>query len=224
MNLKTKINLVPFTPNEDDKDVLKLLAHIDLLYHPIRMPISAKQGAALSDCTNIVNEHIKEYGGKIVYGWQIWKCAILVEAEFHAVWENPKGVLVDLTPKPSGFTYILFAKDDRIVYEGKQIDSVRLNITDNPLVDHFIETSKAFYRLQNNGDKALLQGKAFEESLSQDEIQRLTFCTQCKELLYNMIMVGATVDSVCLCGEPRAYKDCHGSNFTQFIEKLSPRA
>jgi len=222
MNLKPKINIKPHTPSENDKDVIRLLDHIDAPYDPLKIAIKAKRGAELSDCTNIVEAHVKKHGGKVVYGWQIWKSSILVEAEFHAVWENQKGELVDLTPKPPGFTHILFAEDDRIVYDGKQIDNVRLNITDNLLVDHFIEASKAFYRLQNNGEKALLHGKDYEDSLSEEEVNRLQSCFQLKQLLHTMIQVGATVDSVCLCGEPKAYKDCHGKDFNKFIYMLSP--
>lgn len=222
MNSNTTMNLNPYTPNEEDIDVKRLLEYIKVPHVPIRMPINALNGAKLSDCTNIVAEYVKNNGGNIIYGWQIWKSAILVEAEFHAVWENLKGELVDLTPKPPGFSHILFAKDDSIIYQGKQIDSIRLNITDNPLVDHFIEALKAIYRLQNNGEKAFLDGQAFIESLSEEEIQRLTFCTELRQSLFTMVKVGATIDSPCLCGKPIAYKDCHGRDFNKFIFAISP--
>ncbi len=222
MNQKTLKLTVSFMPNGSDAEVIRLLDYMAAPFEPIELLIRPKKGAEISDCTNIIQEHIKEKGGKIVYGWQIWKSCITVEAEFHAVWENNKGDLVDLTPKPNGFTHILFAEDDRIIYEGKQIDTIRLNITNNVLVDHFIECLQALYRLNNTGERAFLYDKEFEDSLSDEEKTQIVSCNQLIGWLSLMIESGATQESVCFCGENVAYKDCHGKNFTEIINSLSP--
>jgi hypothetical protein len=46
-----------------------------------------------------IRERIRTRGGSIGFGWRLreWPC-VLLTAEFHAVWVDPEGVLVDITP------------------------------------------------------------------------------------------------------------------------------
>lgn len=65
----------------------------------------------------------------------VWQWAnISVTLEAHAVWESPEGKLVDITPHDCGEREILFLRDDRVVYSGKPIGSIRQPLTASPLV------------------------------------------------------------------------------------------
>jgi hypothetical protein len=52
-------------------------------------------------------------GGSIQFGWVLWedKQADFVEAQFHSVWKNPKGELIDITPRQDNEKRILFITD-----------------------------------------------------------------------------------------------------------------
>lgn len=54
-------------------------------------------------------------GGSVVTGWVIWqaKAARFIEAEFHSVWCDPTGVLLDVTPRKDGERFVLFVRDVR---------------------------------------------------------------------------------------------------------------
>ena len=63
-------------------------------------------------CSDGVCEKVIEGGGRIVFGWAIWEWpGVIVTSEFHAVWESPDRVLLDITPKPWQESRILFVPD-----------------------------------------------------------------------------------------------------------------
>jgi hypothetical protein len=59
-------------------------------------------------------KHAAQSGGKRVHGWALWKhksgCIV---GNFHSVWENEKGDLIDVTPPKVG-DKILFIRDDTL--------------------------------------------------------------------------------------------------------------
>ena len=59
-----------------------------------------------------VLEKIRHDGGSIEFGWVLWEWpTVLLTAEFHAVWKDPTGALLDITPKPGGESHIVFVPD-----------------------------------------------------------------------------------------------------------------
>lgn len=63
-------------------------------------------------CSDGVREKVKQDGGRCIFGWTIWEWPkVLLTAEFHSVWENAEGALLDITPKPRGEPRILFVPD-----------------------------------------------------------------------------------------------------------------
>ena len=86
---------------------------VDLCWsEPAYIPVQADQEGMYGFCNLTVAEKIKKDGGKPVHGWTIWEWpGVFWTAEFHMVWENPNGDLIDVTPKPDGETSILFLRD-----------------------------------------------------------------------------------------------------------------
>lgn len=50
-------------------------------------------------------------GGKRIHGWAIWQFDSCAMAEFHSIWEDPNGRLIDVTPPKWGEAKILFVPD-----------------------------------------------------------------------------------------------------------------
>jgi hypothetical protein len=117
--------------------------------------------SVVNECYGNVDRAIKQNGGEIQYGWQIWETlpGVMAEAEFHAVWIDPKGEYCDVTPKETpGITKILFLSDPTRVYSGRQIDNVRIALKDDSLVHTFIKNAESYYEVMNRGELADYHG------------------------------------------------------------------
>src|SRR5687768_5682713 len=126
------------TEEFDAKNLNDLLKLISLKSTDvINVKVKTEPYSERNFCFPIVERKVREENGEVVYGWRIWKHIFMIEAEFHSVWRSPEGELIDITP--NGFHEIIFVPDKRHSYLGKQIDNIRLNITQNRLVDDYIE-------------------------------------------------------------------------------------
>jgi len=127
---------------------------------PIIIPLRPLTGKPLNDCFAIVPEYISVRGGKQRYGWciHVWK-DVLVEADFHCVWESPEDMLVDLTPKVEKGDAIIFLPDTTITYNGVQIENKRKLLTSDINVKTFIGLQEEKFRRLNQGDLATKYGK-----------------------------------------------------------------
>ena len=203
------------TPKEIDQDITKLLELIGAVEIPLFLNVEPEEFSEEFECFPNVKEKISRDGGAEVLGWQIWKTDILVEAEFHAVWRSPEGRLKDITPKQPEITKILFLADDEAEYLGVAVDNIRLNITDNRLVEDFVEVAKAIFRLQNKGDRAHQYGAldyGHEEGLHND-------LNIVKAKIYQFIKVGGSRRSSCFCSSDKKYKHCHEKTIKKWVAK-----
>jgi hypothetical protein len=109
----------------------------------------------LNDCFPIVEEHVELNGGKQIFGWciHVWR-RVIIEAEFHSIWERPDGVLIDITPKKEKGTHIVFVHDANANYNGHQIDNIRKPLTNDPDTAKYIALFEEYFRLTNEGELA----------------------------------------------------------------------
>jgi uncharacterized protein YchJ len=70
---------------------------------------------------------------------------VMIEAEHHAVWQSPKGMLICVSPHLQGERMIVFAPDPRTPFIGHTIDNVRRALVDEKVVEEFIEFGRARY-------------------------------------------------------------------------------
>ena len=92
-------------------------------------------------------------------GWAIWEYPkVFIEAEFHSVWQAPDGVLHDLVPRQQPPVRILFVRDPRRRYVGRQVDNVRKPLTNDKNVKEFLALQGRMFALQNEGDLADYHG------------------------------------------------------------------
>ena len=122
---------------------------------PFSIPLKPISDVPVNECFSIVPKHVLANGGRVVTGWAIWEWpAVIIEAEFHMVWETPDKVLIDVTPKPKDFSYITFLPDSKKQYRGRQVDNIRKPLSRSLLIKRYIETAHNIFIEMNNGDLA----------------------------------------------------------------------
>jgi hypothetical protein len=155
-----------------------------------------------------VDAKVERDGGSSVHGWRIWEWPhVLVEAEFHAVWQSPGGELVEISPPPDRETTILFVPDLRRRYQGVAIDNVRVPLRDEALIHDFIAVSAEIVKVMNRGDR---EGAYGYISVPAQEIEPLL---ELQSLTGHMLSQGKKSHDMCACGSGRKYKRCHGKMF-----------
>ncbi len=127
---------------ELNKDYVNtLVAQLGLSGQPYYLRCIPDTNAFINECFPNVDSKIKKEGGECILGWQIWETPLIIEAEFHAVWEPLSGERIDITPKTKSFKKILFIDDPKSVYKNKQVNNIRINTTG---VDSHIVTPDIF--------------------------------------------------------------------------------
>lgn len=200
------------TPSRISPPIASLCGELVQSGSPLFVPVVPAPGAQYKECFQAVNRQVEEYGGFVLYGWRIWEWRdVLIEAEFHAVWKDPKGSLLDVAPVPSGEESILFLPDPNRQYEGRQVNNIRRPLRDDPVVVEFIRASDAEFRLLNRGDRAAQHGEIRligAEAAELVAIQR-SKAEAGKRLLALPRSTGR--NDPCRCGSGRKYKKCCGA-------------
>jgi hypothetical protein len=204
-NLEDISKFLPFVPKIGDRHLTTLIEKIGINAQPVYIDIMPERGAIENECFPNVNEKIKKEGGSIITGWQIWKTQNLIEAEFHAVWKSDSNNLLDVTPKQISFSQILFIEDNERVYDGSQIDNVRINISGNTLADDLISVCEAIFKIENKGFRKF----EYELKLSDEEAMIWKILQDMKQGLSLMLYQGLTKHQTCFCRKDK-YKKCHG--------------
>lgn len=102
-------------------------------------------------CFENVRQRVLKSGGKSAFGYAIWHLPnAYFEAEHHAVWEDPDGRLLDVSPQYKGYAEILFLRDDTAVYDPANFrPNVLTAQSDDPLAQAIVTTSLALNRVLN---------------------------------------------------------------------------
>jgi hypothetical protein len=139
------------TPNEITAEIIVFCREIDPIYKPFFVPVKASEVVRHNFCMTDVPRYAKNYGGKVQLGWIIWEApSLFLEAEFHATWVSPAGVLIDVTPKPDGERQILYLKDSVRVYENVLVDNIRKPLIDNWVMKLWLIHSKIMFLVRKN--------------------------------------------------------------------------
>lgn len=150
-------NLMPKVADISDSRVKVLFDKVVPGGNAVYLKIEPSDGSIVNECYGNVEEMIKKRGGFIQHGWQIWETlpGVMVEAEFHAVWVDDAGIYHDVTPKAiSNVDRILFLTDPVRKFEGRQIDSFRIPLQDDVLIDQFIRSAERLFESLNRGELA----------------------------------------------------------------------
>lgn len=188
-----------------NKNIDKLLQKLNTEFKPEIVPVKIELYSRQLQCYSNVKLKVENDGGKIHYGWIIHQTNLLYEAEHHAVWEDENEDLLDITPNESNHDEILFVSENNYTNDGKDVGNIRINATDNFIVDDFIFVCESIDKLYGYGER-----KDEKEILLAEPI--INFINEYIELKYallNFINNGANKFSTCLCGNSKTYKNCH---------------
>lgn len=209
--------MVSVPRSENDADVKRLERLVGATHEPIFVDVRPEPWALVSECFPNVERKVRESGGRMIIGWQVWKSANLIEAEFHAVWEDPDGELLDITPKEPPFERILFIEDEGRTDTGRQVDNIRLNISGNKLVDDLIEISKALYVFDNKGDRA----DQFMLVLSNEDAAKRAELSELHEIVTAMLVMRQNRNGLCACRSGASFAACHGRGLEAKLRRLT---
>lgn len=83
-------------------------------------------------------EHcVRQNGGERVPGWMIWdQNPAFTESEFHSVWRDPSGKLIDITPRVDGEAEVIFLPSKLDVEQTVTGGTVPANRTTIPQAPH----------------------------------------------------------------------------------------
>ena len=85
---------------------------------PFYVPVQPAPHARPAYCFDNSVAQAAAQGGEAAYGWAIWRWpGRWFEAEHHAVWRQPSGELLDVTPQAGDPPRILFLPDPDAVYD-----------------------------------------------------------------------------------------------------------
>jgi hypothetical protein len=200
----------------------KLLAKLNSEYEPEIVPIKLEEYSTEKNCFYNVKKKVKNEGGKIHYGWILHSNELFYEAVRHSVWENAIGDLIDITPsQKENEDKILFLSDNNFKYKGQYIGNIRVNSTNNKVVEDYIyilekiDFIKALFIKKNEKDidYPIDIGKAIEILVNKSN-SYYTFIKAHK----------GTERTKCFCGESnKNYKNCHGkimkSEISDFVKR-----
>lgn len=203
-----------FVPEAGSPWVEKLMAVLKNDIEPEIVPLKVENYAKKDSCFPNVEEKVKRDGGRAYYGWAVWQSANLIESEMHAVWASLEDELFDITPKDLDISHILFIPDESFIYKGQFTDNVRLNITSNRLVDHFIgicNTLGYLYSLGTRVSDTHIELPVFVQTAINDY-------ETLKSGYLILLEQSGNISSPCFCGGQKVYKNCHGKDFDKDLK------
>ncbi len=192
------------TPASITEIVTSFCKEIDAASTPVFVAIQDTEGCYASDCFGNVHRRVQSRGGLIQHGWIIWLDPNkLIEAEFHAVWTDPDGRFIDITPNRDGESTILFLPDSTLTYKGRPRDNIRKALTNDPSVLRLIQKHKELFDLRLKYDKKGVAEIPYAEVLRiEEKYEPRTLQGK------NQIRIGR--NDLCPCASGRKFKRCHG--------------
>ncbi len=186
----------------------KLLARINSANNPIIVPVNIEKYSTPNNCFYNVMKKVALDGGHIVYGWKIHHGKLLDEAERHAVWRSPNGELIDISPFNSNGKITFIEEDMGWKYRGQFEDNIRVNITDNPLVDDLILLCETITKLWQTSSR-----KSSQEISIHVLIKKQIDVLEANKIKFEFFALkNQDRECLCFCGSSLKYKKCHVFN------------
>lgn len=140
---KKKMMRGPTTPKAPfSKEVQRVLDRLPSKAAPVLLPFTdVEQDYKDAACHVNAKHRAETAGGSRVHGWVVWQYPKKeAQAEFHSLWRDDDGALLDITPHRNGQAEILFVEDPSAKIErdpttGRAI--VLSDITSEPAPKYF---------------------------------------------------------------------------------------
>ena len=109
------------------KGILKLARQIDPTSTPDYIAVEPGEGCVAGQSFQNVALMVRRHGGSVQHGWAMRvQTSAYVEGAFHAVWRRLDGALIDVTPPTHGLPETLFLVDNRMVWQGEDVEPRRM--------------------------------------------------------------------------------------------------
>jgi hypothetical protein len=104
------------TPKKVNSQIKQIIDFLKLDYKEVTFLKLTKESKFIPELNNChINNLVKMklYGGSIVFGWLFYQDRIndFTEAQFHSVWCNENGKLIDITPREDKEKRVMFLPD-----------------------------------------------------------------------------------------------------------------
>lgn len=145
-------NMVPGPPKKIESYVRQFCDSVVKGGLPAYIAVRPEPWTQLNDCFEVVATKVIQNGGKKVFGWAIWEWPkVMIQAEFHCIWESQQSEWIDISPRENKIKRVLFLRDPNRVYEGFQVDNIRQPLRQDVTIDSFISICEQIYTEQNRG-------------------------------------------------------------------------
>lgn len=195
----------------------RLLDKLNVEYEAETIPLKVETFSEPQQCFGNVAKKVERDGGRAHCGWLIHTDSrFIIEAERHVVWENDNSELIDVTPQEPNVTEVIFVSDDvEDVNKCRDIDNVRLNRTNNQLVDDFIKVCETLTAITCLGERV----DDYNIALDSDIAPYVSKYGILKNYIYNLMCQNGDIHSFCFCGSNDSYYRCHGKGLAQMCNR-----
>ncbi|WP_426330135.1 hypothetical protein [Pedobacter sp. R-06] len=194
----------------------RLLDRIRTKNFIIMVPVQPENDAQLNNCFQNVAKKVAESGGSVCYGWAVLPQTHMLEAEKHAIWQSPEGEYIDITPRSFPVSVMQFLIDDEFQYKGQIVGNIRINVSGNKVVDDWIFVCEAIDVIYSDYADRIDEHRV---TIPQEIAPFLQGLENFVKVYQPFITAGGTSETVCFCGKPLFYKDCHGNGIQDAIAK-----
>lgn len=144
------------TPHEITTDVMEFAAEIVPKEEPLFVTVEKVGGMKAQNCHGNVANQVRQRKGAIVQGWKFWTIpSLVVTANYHAVWQQPDGKLLCITPQQE--TSILFVPDQKSLFDVNNPPTHAIPNRYKALMDH--PDVHEWIRLRERNAKFIAIGK-----------------------------------------------------------------
>lgn len=170
------------------------------------IPIKPLPNMTAQNCFENVQQVINDHGGNAVYGWDVYiHPRLMIELEFHCVWQDNDGKLHDVSPRSQNTPASLFLHDKTMGKSDIPTANRMYPITSDPLLIRFVKASK------RNADlvlKIYRESKHLGPNITPDpETQKKlkSFQRLKKEAYAKLVVLGT---DPCPCSSHKQTSDC----------------
>jgi len=177
---------------------------------PLYVDVKPLADAREDDCFPLVQQQVRSFGGQSVIGWSLWEFPTLFfEAEFHCVWRQADGNLVDVAPKRADCARVFFLPDGRRHYEGMQVNNIRRPLRQEPALLAYFASFDSEFDLLNRGARAQEHGEITLEGA--EAIEHHEIIDKREAAFFELAPLFPKIGPYhpCPCGSGRKVKWCH---------------
>lgn len=177
--------------------------------HELRfLNVTPVSGAKPDNCFENVAAEVVRAGGKRVCGWAVFEWPrIWIEFQFHAVWNDNEGNLIDVTPRGDGENVVLFLPAD-FEYNGTPVPTRLFASGSSPQINRLMELQVEINRIKSDYF-VRTKGRTRMDDISARPVLLLE---EEKSFILHAMRYAPQRNEPCPCLSRKKFKHCHGKH------------